>query len=695
MKPKANGHLSNERRITQNRRSYAYSIEAGYPQRYDKIAVKKGGKYDTSSPLSHEQGIGKSRPPCVPLLRALASWSFDREKRAYFEWVYCGYKLHVVQYEEFLKKECIEPSAEWSMPAPPAPRNPVALKLRAFCNALDILDTQRWRKTRSPKLFDDCGIKTCPVWLLKPESVIEMENRGDFSAAILEDLSDLLHLPVMIRFDTLASSDAHWENLPRKIVNSIGEAKAHIFQSLSALKKREIPITDIAVVAHQFVPAQAAAWSEGSLVTHEVRVDSIWGMPDGLQSFSHDTFLVNIKFDDRVSKAIRFKEKFFDARPNGDMIEVFCGPPYDWRPSLTDSDVKEIARKTHKIAVEISRSVRIMWFVGVHEWTGLPRCLPWILDDEEHPNSSSISSALAEPLSEIEKIWRIIGVSPARSKVIRNRSDLRRFDEDPDEFDIGRRCLVVKPEPKIVRDILFVKQLAKAVKKYHGYTVLWEGSPLAHACSILRRENVRVVTREVDRHTSSGQSIGKLVRDAIPDKIEQGGEQTTIVKLRRHEHLAALREKLIEESLEVHAAEDQADLREEIADVLSVLQDLAKFSEIEWDAVEKTKAEKTKRRGGFKEGIFLVSTHDRPDSGAGKMRQELQIRSSKDGERIKLSRDRAGFSASLIPPASGSQSSLLELSSPQGTVKLRVSYKDNFILVEIEPEPVQLRLPTK
>lgn len=93
----------------------------------------------------------------------------------------------------------------------------------------------------------------------------------------------------------------------------------------------------------------------------------------------------------------------------------------------------------------------------------------------------------------------------------------------------------------------------------------------------------------------------KLVRDKIPEIIEQAGKTPVTHTLSDDEYISELDLKLNEE-----CAEYQADKSiEELADMLEVMYAIAEergWSVSELEAVRKAKAEK---RGSFKEKIYL------------------------------------------------------------------------------------------
>lgn len=93
----------------------------------------------------------------------------------------------------------------------------------------------------------------------------------------------------------------------------------------------------------------------------------------------------------------------------------------------------------------------------------------------------------------------------------------------------------------------------------------------------------------------------KLVRYKIPDIIKFSGKQAVTHVLTDEEYLAELDRKLSEE-----CAEYQADKSlEEMADVLEVLYSIAVARGYSVEELERVRAEKAEKRGGFADKIFL------------------------------------------------------------------------------------------
>lgn len=93
----------------------------------------------------------------------------------------------------------------------------------------------------------------------------------------------------------------------------------------------------------------------------------------------------------------------------------------------------------------------------------------------------------------------------------------------------------------------------------------------------------------------------KLVRDKIPEIIEDEGKTCKTRILSDEEYIAALEAKLNEE-----VAEYQADKNlEEMADMLEVLQAICLARGYSLEELEVMRLKKAVERGGFSEKIFL------------------------------------------------------------------------------------------
>ncbi|OFW78412.1 MAG: phosphoribosyl-ATP pyrophosphohydrolase [Alicyclobacillus sp. RIFOXYA1_FULL_53_8] len=101
----------------------------------------------------------------------------------------------------------------------------------------------------------------------------------------------------------------------------------------------------------------------------------------------------------------------------------------------------------------------------------------------------------------------------------------------------------------------------------------------------------------------------KLVRDGIPQIIEQDNHTYTMRTLSDEEYVLELRKKLGEELQEYLQADNDKDAIEELADVLELMHALTTVHGSSPDALEQIRRKKADKRGGFAKKLFLIETH--------------------------------------------------------------------------------------
>ncbi len=95
----------------------------------------------------------------------------------------------------------------------------------------------------------------------------------------------------------------------------------------------------------------------------------------------------------------------------------------------------------------------------------------------------------------------------------------------------------------------------------------------------------------------------KLVRDRVPDIIRHSGREPEVRRISGEELKKALKEKLVEEALELKEA---GDTYEELADVLEVVDAIVERFGIDRKRLDDVKKKKLGRAGGFTEGFMLA-----------------------------------------------------------------------------------------
>lgn len=101
-------------------------------------------------------------------------------------------------------------------------------------------------------------------------------------------------------------------------------------------------------------------------------------------------------------------------------------------------------------------------------------------------------------------------------------------------------------------------------------------------------------------------TYNKLVRDKIPEIISASGKKANCRILDKNEYITELDRKLNEE-----CAEYQTDKNiEELADILEVIYAIAEAREYSVAELERVRLEKSEKRGGFSQRIFLENVED-------------------------------------------------------------------------------------
>ena len=117
---------------------------------------------------------------------------------------------------------------------------------------------------------------------------------------------------------------------------------------------------------------------------------------------------------------------------------------------------------------------------------------------------------------------------------------------------------------------------------------------------------------DLNHHTHSRTNRGcymlynKLVRDRIPEIIKYSGKACTTEILSKEEYLDMLDAKLDEELAEYHKDQNI----EELADLLEVIRAATIARGYSLEDLERVRAEKVAKRGGFEKRILLVEVQE-------------------------------------------------------------------------------------
>jgi len=215
----------------------------------------------------------------------------------------------------------------------------------------------------------------------------------------------------------------------------------------------------------------AICWA--SPTDESVLIDSIWGMPDGLQYYSHDSFVVLEKGGEAVKSTIRYKGSILDVTAEGTWRERLLGAPWDWAPSLDSQNVRAIAQGTVELARRVSGPVQLLWFASVSA-SGYPHCLPWHFWTEFRSRIRYLEDTDSD---------RIAITSQADVRLVLKKLASR-------EGSVG--AIWLRPTSELLRSKPLLNEVAD-IAVAADVSIILEGSILSHAYYILTRRGARVV----------------------------------------------------------------------------------------------------------------------------------------------------------------------------------------------------------
>jgi predicted house-cleaning noncanonical NTP pyrophosphatase (MazG superfamily) len=675
VEPRLRGHASNERRVS--RRHDSWLIETtgagdelighyNVADRPSRLVDRKPGAF-----------VCRAEADLRDTIRSVtASTSLLPPGRRHLEWIWDGERVWIVQNDLEVTPPGGEPGSEWTRPVV-APPGEMAVLVPASAAA------GQWQKARCVKVFSELGLSTSDLWVLEDEPTIAAiaEPGGEPTPALQRDLEQVCVAPVVVRTDRTGHTTGGDEVLmPRtETCLSVGQVVDFIRTTSCAFVSSGLEVGQFCFLIHRFIPARTGTYSIARPGVAKVRVDSTWGMPDGLLYLPHDSFEVDLRDLDTTWSKLRCKYAYVDIRNDGTWFERRAGSPWDWEQSIDRDDLQTVARQAALIAEYVGKPVEVMHFVGVSDITGLPQCLPWFFRETD-------ASA-----RRVERAPHF-----ARNRVtIRTPDDLVALEAVLRHSTGAATSIGLSAACEFLRERELVHQVA-ALANTFGLPVDLEGSALAHVFYMLRALGVRVRAYEyADPPPPATRTFDKLVRDDVPRMIEDGGERAVAVHATGDALRDLLARKVVEESLELFAASTRTEVIGEAADVLEVVKAICHVWGIDEVEVQESAALKRQTRGGFSEGVVLKSTF--VPSALPQRAEGVLFESdapSQDGAPQGRTRSRttAGrgspiLRVSRVPGVAGSPSATLSLPAPMGAGTLVIRNDGEY--VEIEWTPAQ------
>lgn len=573
------GHVSNEAHLSATRNQWKYGIEAPAfaPDRGLNSKFASAPDEDVPLALSTQKDI-------APALRRVCNWVNLRiDGRSHLEWCAANGRLWVVQLDrESPTSAGLNPHV---MPEARGIDDTTDASGQGLFQSFRVQDDPPWRKLRNLRDFWTSGDPPQHRLFYATGNTLKkaLEKAGSH-ATLAAEIDSLTGGRSVLRTDCKDPGVKAF-NLPRTHTVDGVTAAAWIGETLASMVARKIKPQDIAIILHRYIPARAAAWTYYSPGDDFVRVDCLWGLPDGLQFLSHDSFQVDARTGEELAAEVRYKPDFLQEQDDGSWRYVPVARQYGRDRVLSRESLRTLTLETVAVARKIKERAQIMWFCDLPAELGLGQHLPWYRSKEFAGYTAVSRPAL-----------------PTRR--VRNLADLEALGKDE-----GRFIILAAPDVELVRDDDAFLDRVIALATGRGVAVELAGSVLGHAYYRLRAAGVVVLVpqpkyprvRGLHRHF-------KVVRDEIPRNIAAKGERVSFARLAASEALVALIGKLFEEGLELNAARAPDQRLEELADVLEVVRGLATTSGVAWDALTAAASAKREKRGGFEQQMVLLET---------------------------------------------------------------------------------------
>lgn len=617
------GHMSNERRVTEEQNSWLIELEQETHQ------PKKGQvriKVDPQNwPSDH---IETARGDFETSLQLLAAWAAGAPFRWHFEWVFDGDKLFVVQADTVKPISSAgnaAPGEYWLNRSIPHAIGPFRI-LRKISPGEEIESTLlEYPKLKAVASYRALGLPTIPFYVLTDQAEWKLLKSGKISEPLTRDLHDVLAGPVVCRTDIKGESFSM--NLPRSDT-LLDESAARRFLLEEAAPSPQLSLeSQPCAILHRFIPARAGAFAAWYPDRKNVRIDATWGPPESLSTFSHDSYLVDNATGKITRRRIRCKGRYIDIREDGEWVETSASRVWDWQPVLSPAEAKRIAQIASAVGQREGHACQVMFFTQVPPVIALDGIFPWVTQplvgggDEVGGDPDGLRPA--PKVANADDLRKLIAANSGQTKLHRvrfvpNAADLRFRDKEKN----------------------VIMALGDAAAK-ENVAIEIVGSTLSHTYYLLRQRNARVIAiNPFDEREDQTLEFKKLVRDFVPAKIRSAGEGVDVVRVTGEAKLGFLRSKLLEEAHEVFNASSNDELLQELADVLGVLDALAESAGANLEKIHALATEKKEVRGGFDKGTVLIRTRSRPSP-----------ESPQQGLSLEPSLDEVGQTASLMAMA--------------------------------------------
>jgi predicted house-cleaning noncanonical NTP pyrophosphatase (MazG superfamily) len=663
LQPASAGEFGNLQRISKTRDQWEIGIrEAGALTSRQRLNSQRDEAADPRHVLPVRAGLSRER-----LFGSIGAWLnnellLGRAQRLNCEWVTDNKHFFLVQIDE--EDEDLWGTNPFQVRIPPASR-PAASTGRYLMPA-EGQALKEWDKLQVLEQLWEPDAAHKPMLFYVPVSNLLGEAEQTASQRLKEDFSSLIgEAGIVVRTSVRAGTEKV-PNLARTDCLTPEAASEWCLEQAKLLTREHNP-RELAFVAHRFVASRASAWCRADPSKPVAEINALWGLPDALQYCPYDIWDVHVPTAVATDYS-DYKSDMLISGDDGSWRYVRVKNELARSNSIGSAEAKEIAARSFDIAERLGEACHIMWFVGCVDADGNHFSIPWYWTKAHEAERNPDRAA-----------YRVFTVVDRRSL-----EDFVAW-----QGSRVRQALALRPtDLKLMRDTKFIEAVGRAAKDAQVPVIL-SGSTLAHAYYQLRKLGCTVVTPGEKEHARARRttSLGKLVRDKIPDRIAQRHELRVTRQMSGSLRKGFLLSKLFEEALEVREARDVDQKTEELADLFEVFRALAKAEDVPLTSIRRAADDKKQKAGGFEEGLVLLQTGIGSPDGTGLdadrgVMDVLAARTSDDAAEIPFSF--FGF---------------MEMDQPRSIyferlgVRLELTLKPDRLEVRVIKGPEQLGLP--
>ncbi len=593
----AKGHLSNERRFYYDKRDWVGEYETPNYNEHVPFSInlrnwrKKINPYE----YSHKELSCNLIVQLTKILQIPASFVTDNNLRIHYEWIWDGNTIYIVQADQ--EKESTGESP---------------LKLFQYSKQLDSNFTPKCLKMITPEhsikfnkihnvyTYQKLNLPIAKLYVLDDQEEIKKVSLGKMSLDLEDDIKELVKGSLVIRMDIDTDNMSKRQLLPRtQEERNFDNVSKWLQENINKIRG-EIQ-ENIIFIFHNFIPSVSSAFAYAEPNHRFVKIEALWGLPEGLYYNSHDQYIVDTnaiklekmdKFNFSIKETCNYKRYFVSPDIDGNWTSKALKDPFDWKSSIQNEEwVKEIAYQSRRIAEEEGKALSIMWFVEVPKNVCSNRVFPWYHEECDY---EKIKNQPYHPKTPFDQTF-----------LVQTNKDIEVLKS---HVNTNIKCIQIQPkDDAMIRDKHTLRKIGELAKQIDA-TILLEGGILSHAYYQLVETKAVVEVKHPFGDNENKREFNKLVRDEIPSTISHNGEKVYVGKLEGEYLLRALRQKLIEESFEVLDALDEDSILSELADVSEVIDGILSNLNLTKQDLEIRQRKKKDRVGGFSKGLVLLKT---------------------------------------------------------------------------------------